>query len=95
MQEKDSETLFIDTWFMSCRVLKRGMENFTLNTIVEYAKLNSFKKIIGEYLPTPKNGMVSGHYTNLGFTKKEETDTAQWELEVENYQNRVCYIKLK
>lgn len=95
LQEKDSETLFIDTWFMSCRVLKRDMENFTLNTIVEYAKANGYKKIIGEYLPTTKNGMVAEHYTGLGFTKLEGTETAQWELDVENYQNRECYIKTK
>ena len=92
---KPSETLFIDTWFMSCRVLKRGMENFTLNTIVEYAKANGYKKIIGEYLPTPKNGMVAEHYTGLGFTKLEDTETAQWILDVENYQNRECYINVK
>lgn len=90
-----TETLFIDTWFMSCRVLKRGMENFTLNTIVEYAKANGYKKIIGEYLPTPKNGMVAEHYTGLGFTKLEDTETAQWILDVENYQNRECYINVK
>lgn len=93
LQEKDSETLFIDTWFMSCRVLKRGMENFTLNTVVEFAKANGYKKIIGEYLPTPKNGMVAEHYTSLGFMKLEGTETAQWELDVESYQNRECYIK--
>lgn len=92
---KPSETLFIDTWFMSCRVLKRGMENFTLNTIVEYAKANGYKRIIGEYLPTPKNGMVAEHYTGLGFTKLEDTETAQWELNVEKYQNRECYINVK
>lgn len=95
LQEKDSETLFIDTWFMSCRVLKRGMENFTLNTIVNFAKANGYKKIIGEYLPTPKNGMVAEHYTGLGFIKLEGTETTQWELVVENYQNRECYIKVK
>lgn len=54
MKKIDNETLFIDTWFMSCRVLKRGMENFTLNTLVDYARTNGFKKIIGEYLPTLK-----------------------------------------
>ena len=37
MKPQDKETLFVDTWFMSCRVLKRGMENFTLNTMVERA----------------------------------------------------------
>lgn len=93
LQEKDTDTLFIDTWFMSCRVLKRGMENFVLNTVVEFAKANGYKKIIGEYLPTPKNGMVAEHYTGLGFMKLEGTETAQWELDVESYQNRECYIK--
>lgn len=92
---KPSETLFIDTWFMSCRVLKRGMENFTLNTIVEYAKANGYKYIIGEYLPTAKNGMVAEHYTELGFTKQEGSETDQYKLDVENYQNRECYINVK
>lgn len=88
-------TLFVDTWFMSCRVLKRGMENFTLNTIVEYAKANGYKWIVGEYLPTSKNSMVAEHYTGLGFTKLEGTETAQWKLDVDNYQNRECYINVK
>lgn len=95
LQEMDANTLFIDTWFMSCRVLKRGMENFTLNTIVDYAKNNGYKKIIGEYLPTQKNGMVSEHYSNLGFTRMEGSSTAQWELDVEDYKNRECYINFK
>lgn len=92
---KPHEVLFVDNWFMSCRVLKRGMEDFTLNTIVKYAKTNGFKKIIGEYLPTPKNGMVAEHYTSLGFTKLEGTKTAQWVLDVDAYQNRECYISVK
>ena len=92
---KPHEVLFIDTWFMSCRVLKRGMENFTLNTIVAWAKENGYKKIIGEYLPTLKNGMVKEHYTGLGFTKLEGTPTDQFELDVTTYQSRECYIKTK
>lgn len=88
-------TLFVDTWFMSCRVLKRGMESFTLNTIVAWAKENGYKNIIGEYLPTQKNGIVAEHYTGLGFTKLEGTETAQWELDVDAYQNRECYINTK
>jgi predicted enzyme involved in methoxymalonyl-ACP biosynthesis len=71
MKKQDEETLFVDTWFMSCRVLKRGMENFTLNTMVERAKIAGYKKIIGEFLPTPKNKMVEDHFASLGFTKIE------------------------
>ena len=78
---------------MSCRVLKRGMENFTLNTMVEKAKAAGYKKIIGEYLPTPKNKMVEDHYTRLGFTPIEGTATAQFILNVDDYQPRVCYIE--
>ncbi len=95
MTPLDKETLFVDTWFMSCRVLKRGMENFTLNTMVEKAKAAGYKKIIGEYLPTPKNKMVENHYTDLGFTKIEGADIAQFELNVNEYQNRECYIETK
>ena len=92
MKPQDVETLFVDTWFMSCRVLKRGMENFTLNTMVERAKAAGYKRIVGEYLPTPKNKMVEQHYPDLGFTRIEDAATAQYELDVVAYQPRECYI---
>lgn len=95
MKKLDAETLFIDTWFMSCRVLKRGMENFTLNIMVEKAKAAGYKRIIGEYLPTPKNKMVENHYSDLGFHKIENSDTARYELDFETYEPRNCYIDTK
>lgn len=95
MKPQDEETLFVDTWFMSCRVLKRGMENFTLNTMVEKARIAGYKRIIGEYLPTPKNKMVEQHYINLGFVKVDGAATEQYELEVDKYENRECYINSK
>ena len=93
MKPLDKETLFVDTWFMSCRVLKRGMENFTLNTMVEKAKAAGYKRIIGEYLPTPKNKMVENHYTDLGFAKVEGAPTTQFELMIDKYFDKECYIK--
>lgn len=95
MKPLDKKKLFVDTWFMSCRVLKRGMENFTLNTMVEKAKAAGYKKIIGEYLPTPKNKMVEQHYPGLGFKAIEGVATAQFELDIEAYQSRECYISKK
>ena len=95
MKKQDEETLFVDTWFMSCRVLKRGMENFTLNTMVERAKAAGYKRIVGEYLPTPKNKMVEQHYPGLGFTKMERASTNLYELNVETYESRECYIETK
>ncbi|MBB5440359.1 FkbH-like protein [Pedobacter sp. AK017] len=95
LKKLDNETLFIESWLMSCRVLKRGMENFTLNTIVGYAKDNGFKRIVGEYLPTAKNQMVEAHYPKLGFNKLAAKETMQFELDVNTYQNKECYITNK
>ena len=95
MKKKDVETLFVDTWFMSCRVLKRGMENFTLNTMVEYAKSKGYKKIMGEYIPTPKNKMVEQHYPNLGFSPVTSDNSLQYMLDLESYSPRECYITKK
>ena len=92
MKVLDKETIFIDTWFMSCRVLKRGMEHFTLNTMVEKARERGFRKIVGEYLPTQKNGMVKDHYDRLGFTPVGE---GRYELTIDEYQTKICYIKSK
>lgn len=97
MKGQDKDTLFVDTWFMSCRVLKRGMENFTLNTMVETAKAKGYRKIIGEYIPTLKNGMVKEHYDRLGFTLvgNGKDGVKRYELDVESYNPRECYINKK
>jgi FkbH-like protein len=88
LKQYPADILFIETWLMSCRVLKRGMENFTLNAIVGIAKERGIKKIVGEYLPTAKNGMVKDHYLNLGFTRKGDL----WELETQSYHEKEGFI---
>ena len=91
LQKESPKVLFIDTWFMSCRVLKRGMENFVLNTLVETAKENGFTTLKGEYLQTPKNEMVKDHYLNLGFKQ----NNTFWELDINSYENKKNFINRK
>jgi FkbH-like protein len=91
LKKEDADTLFVDTWIMSCRVLKRGMEGFTLNMIVKTAKENGFKKIIGEYIPTRKNGIVENHFKDLSFTSEND----RWILKVDDYKIKKNYIQLK
>ena len=88
LQQENSEVLFINAWFMSCRVLKRGMESFVLDIIVDFAKLKNVKILRGEYISTPKNEMVKDHYLNLGFLQKN----GYWQLELENYNKGLFYI---
>ena len=95
MKPLDAGTLFVDTWLMSCRVLKRGMEYFTLNTMVAKAHEAGYHRIVGEYLPTPKNRMVEDHYPSLGFSKIEGTPTAQYELDVDRYEPKENFITTK
>ena len=92
---RGDKALFVDTWLMSCRVLKRGMENFTLNQMVRAARAKGYRYIIGEYLPTLKNSMVKDHYRNLGFEELDGVATSRWILDVEGYEERECYIKRK
>ena len=79
---------FIENWFMSCRVLKRTMENFVLNTIVEDLNKTGCLKLIGEYIPTAKNNLVLDHYKNLGFME----EAGKWTLSLNDYKNRETYI---
>jgi FkbH-like protein len=65
---QDNHDLYIDTWLMSCRVLGRQVEPTTLNLIVQEAQKLGARRLIGEYIPTKKNGMVKNHYAKLGFT---------------------------
>jgi FkbH-like protein len=84
------EEIFVDTWIMSCRVLKRGMENLALNAIVSAAAEKGYQRIIGEYIPTKKNEIVKNHFRDLGFDLKGD----QWILETGSYQNRPTSIKV-
>ncbi|MBQ3079373.1 MAG: HAD family hydrolase [Clostridia bacterium] len=65
--ERRGEELFVAEWLMSCRVLKRGMEQFISDAIMKIARQEGFLRVIGEYIETPKNAMVKNLYTDMGF----------------------------
>ncbi|MAI78969.1 MAG: methoxymalonyl-ACP biosynthesis protein FkbH [Deltaproteobacteria bacterium] len=78
----EDDSMLIDTWLMSCRVMKRGVEDFVLNDLVRVATERGLTRLLGEYRPTEKNGMVSQHYENLGFEARGENEpgVTRWEL---------------
>ena len=97
MRPLDGDTLFIDSWLMSCRVLRRGVENFVLNTMVERARAAGYHRLIGEYIPTPKNRMVEHHYESLGFLLMPSDAAAavsvRYELSLDDYSPKPCEIE--
>jgi FkbH-like protein len=69
-----SGEIFIESWLMSCRVLGRGVETATLQLVVDQARRLGAARIIGEYRPTAKNGMVRDLYARLGFNLDATAD---------------------
>jgi FkbH-like protein len=73
---RHQDSLAIDTWVMSCRVLQRGVEEFAREALVELARQEGCARILGSYIPTAKNSMVEHHYARLGF-EPEGSDSTQ------------------
>ncbi len=91
LKKIDSNSVFIDTLIVSCRVLKRGMEEFIFNKIVNLAASEGYNKIIGEYLPTPKNALVKDIFREFGFTKEMD----KWALDIKDYREKKIFVKEK
>ncbi len=63
-----ADTLHLDLWLMSCRVLKREMEFAMLDAVADQAAARGIAVLVGTYLPSKKNAIVADHYARLGFT---------------------------
>jgi FkbH-like protein len=73
----------IDTWLMSCRVLRRDVETFMMDAVIEAARAAGVRRIRGEYIRTEKNGLVKDLFPSLGFeTLYEDGDRSIYQLDV-------------
>jgi FkbH-like protein len=66
---EEENSLRIDNWLMSCRVLGRRIEDAMLFAAIRYARGRSLAYVIGEYIPTAKNGQVSHLYERFEFER--------------------------
>lgn len=57
LKELSDETLFIDTFLLSCRVLGRKLERWVVSRIVNYANINGYSKIIGNFIQSDRNSV--------------------------------------
>ena len=76
-----------DTWLMSCRVLGRKVEEAVLANVANAARKSGAKRLVGKYLPSAKNAMVSEHFGKLGFSlvNRSEDGTSTWSLDLAGY----------
>lgn len=89
LEKQPEDTLFISEWLMSCRVLKRGMEEFIVDKILSVAAQQGFRRVVGEYIPTPKNAMVKDLYEQLGFARLENS---RFQAEVSGFPYHKTFI---
>lgn len=81
---------YIDTWIMSCRVLKRTVEHMVMNYLVSKLKEQGVENLFGEFLPTAKNKLVETLLRDLGMT---EFETNRFSLRTESFEKLKTYIK--
>jgi FkbH-like protein len=92
---KNGPAMHIDTWIMSCRVLKRQVEEEVLNELIRLAKERGCARLEGVYLPTPKNEMVRDFYSRMGFTlTRKDEKSREFELTLDNFQTIPTKIKI-
>ena len=78
---------------MSCRVLKRGMEEHLMNYLFDQCRKRGLKGIRGQYIRTPKNDMVARFYAQFGFDCVSVDDSrSDWYLSVDDYRPRSTHI---
>ena len=93
---QEDNILHMELWLMSCRVLKRDMEQAMLDEVVRQAALRGIDEIRGYYYPTAKNKMVEKLYETFGFTLLSSDDAGNtvWSLMTEGYEDQNKVIKV-
>ena len=95
--KRQGDLLDLTLWLMSCRVLKRGMEDAMMDTLMAQAAAAGVKTVVGHYYPTAKNAMVRDFYAQFGFAKTAEDaeGNTEWRLEVSGYEPKHPHMKIK
>jgi len=57
----------LDTFLMSCRVIGRKAESAFINVLLKRLAAAGVREVLADYLPTPKNGLVTNFLPDHGF----------------------------
>ena len=84
----------VDLWLMSCRVLKRGMEDAMIDELVRQCRARGVTRLQASYYPTAKNAMVRNFYESMGFTLEREDERGNkfYSLSLDGYEPKNHHI---
>lgn len=66
MQPVDDVTLNIDSLLLSCRILGKGIEDAFVKTMFNLMRLDGYRRLTADYLPTARNGQTADFYDRVG-----------------------------
>ena len=73
----EGKTAIVENFFMSCRVIGRGVEYSIWSRIVADAIQRGYTELRAAYLPSAKNAQVSDFYDRLGMPMTKESECAR------------------
>ncbi len=72
---QDGETIEIESFLMSCRIIGRNVEDALLAALEGKARGGGCKRLLGKYAETKKNGLVADFYRQRGFVASDSPGT--------------------
>lgn len=92
----EADALEIDNWVMSCRVFGRQLEFEAMTIAVEAARAAGARTLRARYVPTDRNGVISGLFESLGFCRlpapEDAAGASRWRLALADYTPRPTFI---
>ena len=89
LKKINTNSIFLDTFNMSCRVFNRGFEDYIVNYLKISLKKRGFKYLVVEWIPSKKNLLISEFFSRIGFKNFENKKT---KLEIEKIKIENYYI---
>ena len=68
LQPVGGEEVNIDSLLLSCRILGKGIEDAFVKTVLNLMRLDGYRKLTADYIPTAKNRQTADFYDRLGMT---------------------------
>jgi FkbH-like protein len=79
---EDGEDWVIDNALLSCRAMGLSVETVLLKEIADAARSRAAARLVGEFIPTPKNVPSADFYRRHGFTLEGDgVETQRWILD--------------
>ncbi len=94
LQPMGGEEVNIDSLLLSCRILGKGIEDAFVKTVLNLLRLDGYRKLTADYIPTAKNGQTADFYDRLGMVcvKEDEDGTKHYVMPLSGvFEIKNCY----